>query len=168
MWLSASCLPKLKKNAICCRKYHSAGLAIWSLLLFLYKSNTNGHILQYSRAREETNQAIFIWAFSQRLSHSTNVYLGTRNRMAGPYRYNTGRDSHYSDVIMSTERDGVSNHRHHDYLLNCLFRCRSKETSKLRGTDLCEGNSPHKWPVMRKMLPLDDVIMWGSFFTYRE
>ena len=38
--------------------------------------------------------------------------------------------------------DGVSNHRPHDCLLNCLFRRRSKKTSKLRVTGLCEGNSP--------------------------
>ena len=25
-------------------------------------------------------------------------------------------------------------------------------------------NSPHKWPVTRKMLPFDDVIMFPSFF----
>ena len=50
-------------------------------------------------------------------------------------------------------RDGASNHQPHDYLLNCLFRRRSKKTSKLRVTGLCAGNSPHKWPVTRKMSP---------------
>ena len=40
------------------------------------------------------------------------------------------------------ERDGVSNHRHHGCLLNCLFRHRSKKTWKLRVTGLCAGNSP--------------------------
>ena len=40
------------------------------------------------------------------------------------------------------EHDGISNHRHLDCLLNCLFRCRSKKTSKLCITGLCEGNSP--------------------------
>ena len=39
-------------------------------------------------------------------------------------------------------RDGVSNHQSHDCLLNGLFRRRSKKTSKLRVTGLCEGNSP--------------------------
>ena len=39
-------------------------------------------------------------------------------------------------------RDGVSNHQPHDYLLSCLFRSRSKKTSKLRITDLCAGISP--------------------------
>ena len=38
-------------------------------------------------------------------------------------------------------RDGVSDHQHHECLFNCLFRRRSKKTSKLRVTGLCEGNS---------------------------
>ena len=63
------------------------------------------------------------------------------------------------------DHDGVSNHQPHGCLLNCLFRRRSKETSKLRATGLCVGNSPgpvnspHKGPVTRKMFPFDDVIM---------
>ena len=63
------------------------------------------------------------------------------------------------------EPDWVSNHQPHDCLLNRLFRLRSKKTSKLRVTGLCEGihrgpvNSPHKWPVAQKMFPFDDVIM---------
>ena len=40
------------------------------------------------------------------------------------------------------ERGGVSDHQPHDCLLNRLFGRRSKKTSKLRITDLCEGNSP--------------------------
>ena len=40
------------------------------------------------------------------------------------------------------DRDGVSNHQPNDCLLNHLFRRRSKKTSKLRLTGLCEGNSP--------------------------
>ena len=39
------------------------------------------------------------------------------------------------------ERDGVSNHWHLDYLLNRLFKCRSKKTSKLRVIDLCAVKS---------------------------
>ena len=38
--------------------------------------------------------------------------------------------------------DGVSNHQPYDCLLNGLFRCRSKKTSKLRVTGLCVGKSP--------------------------
>ena len=58
------------------------------------------------------------------------------------------------------DHDGVSNHQPHDCLLNRLFRRRSKITSKLRVTGLCEGNSPgpvnstHKGPVTRKCFHL--------------
>ena len=38
--------------------------------------------------------------------------------------------------------DSVSNHQPHHYLLNRLFRRRSKITSKLRVTGLCAVNSP--------------------------
>ena len=63
------------------------------------------------------------------------------------------------------DHSGVSNHQPRGCLLNRLFRRRSKETSKLRVTGLCVGNSPgpvnspHKGPVTRKMLPFDDVIL---------
>ena len=65
-------------------------------------------------------------------------------------------------------RDGVSNHQPYDCLLNRLFRRRSKTASKLRVTGLCVGihrgpiNSPHKWPVTRKMFPFHDVIMYNT------
>ena len=67
------------------------------------------------------------------------------------------------------ERDGVSNHRRLICLLNRLFRCASKETSKkknasrhwpfVRGIHLWPVDSTHKGPVTRKMFPFDDVIM---------
>ena len=41
-----------------------------------------------------------------------------------------------------TDSDGVSNHRRLDCLRYRLFRRRSKKTSKLHVTGLCEGNSP--------------------------
>ena len=73
-------------------------------------------------------------------------------------RYYTLRWSHHG-------HDDVSNHQPHHCLLNHLFWCRSKRTSKIRVTGLCARNSPgtgefpHKWPVTRKMFPLDDIIM---------
>ena len=63
------------------------------------------------------------------------------------------------------ECDGVSNHRRLDCLLNRLFRRRSKKTSKLSVTGLCEGNPPvtDGFPSQRAsnaaMFPFDDVIM---------
>ena len=64
--------------------------------------------------------------------------------------------------------DSVSYHQPHGYLLDRLFRRRSKKTSKPHVTGLCVGNSPgpvnspHKWPVTRKMFPFDDVIMCSA------
>ena len=60
---------------------------------------------------------------------------------------------------------GVSNHQPYHWLLKRLFRRRSKKTSRLRVTGLCEGNSPvtgefpAQRPVTRKMFSFDDVIM---------
>ena len=71
------------------------------------------------------------------------------------------------------DHDSVSNHQPHGCLLNRLFRRRSKKTPKLRVTGLCVGNSPgpvnspHKWPVTRKMFPFDDVIMiWSGMGSW--
>ena len=63
------------------------------------------------------------------------------------------------------KHDGVSNHQPHDWLFNCLFRRRSKKTSKLRITGLCEGNSlvTSEFPAQKartaEMFPFDGVIM---------
>ena len=42
----------------------------------------------------------------------------------------------------NNDRDDVSNNQFNGFLLNRLFRRRSKKTSKLRVTGLCVGNSP--------------------------
>ena len=60
-------------------------------------------------------------------------------------------------------RNGVSNHQPHNYLLNRLFKHRLKKTSKLRVTDLCEGN----WPVTEELLTqrasnAEHVPIWWS------
>ena len=64
------------------------------------------------------------------------------------------------------ERDGVSNHQPHDYLLNRLFRHKSKKTSKLRVTGLCAVNSPVTGEFPAQMAsnaenyPVDDIICY--------
>ena len=63
------------------------------------------------------------------------------------------------------EPNDVSNERRLDCLLNRLFRRRSKKTSKLRVTGLCEGNSPVtcEFPAQRasnaEMFPFEGIIM---------
>ena len=70
--------------------------------------------------------------------------------------------------------DSVSNHQPHGCLLNRLFRRRSRKCQSsaplafVRGIHRRPVNSPHKWPVTRKMFPFDDVIMvWSNMTPYR-
>ena len=60
------------------------------------------------------------------------------------------------------ERDGVSNHQPHDCLLNRLFMCRSKKTSKLHVTGFCAGNSPltGEFPAQRASNAENISIGW--------
>ena len=71
------------------------------------------------------------------------------------------------------ERHGVPNHHCFDCLLNCVFRRRSKKTSKLcvtglrvRGSHLGLANSPHKGSVTWKMFPFNDIIMYTRVICF--
>ena len=80
----------------------------------------------------------------------TNVYH-IRNTYQ---RYHMSRNSedyatqfymHLHDISLRwrhNEHDSVSNYEPHDCLPNRLFRCNSKQASKLRVTGLCVGDSP--------------------------
>ena len=72
---------------------------------------------------------------------------------------------HCSDIVMSI--NGVSNHQRYDCLLNCLFRCRSKKTSKLRITGLCEENSQDNgvFPAQRASNTENVFIWWRHHVT---
>ena len=67
-------------------------------------------------------------------------------------------------------RDRVSNHQPLDCLLNCLFRHRSKKTSKLRVTGLCGGNSPvtGEFPAQRASDAGNVSIRWRHHATRRQ
>ena len=57
--------------------------------------------------------------------------------------------------------DGVSNHQPHECLLNRSFMGRSKETSKLRATALCVGNSPETGEFPAQMASnAESVSVW--------
>ena len=66
------------------------------------------------------------------------------------------------------EHDGVSDHQHHDCLLNRLSRRSSKKTPKLRVTGLCVGNSPMtgEFPAQRASNADDVSIWWRHHETY--
>ena len=60
------------------------------------------------------------------------------------------------------EGDGVSNQQPHECLLKRLFKRRSKKTSKLRVTGLCEGNSwvTGEFPAQRPSYAEKVSIWW--------
>ena len=72
----------------------------------------------------------------------------------------------YDDIMMGVIAPQIT--RLHDCLLDRLFWRRSKKHQSsaslafVRGIHRGPVNSPHKWPVTRKMLPFDDVIMVNS------
>ena len=63
--------------------------------------------------------------------------------------------------LCHNEHNGISNHQPYNYMHNCLFRCRSKKTSKLHVTGLCEGNSPvtGEFPAQRAS-NAENVSIW--------
>ena len=84
------------------------------------------------------------------------------------HRSNCASDRNFTNQSISgslqwrhDERDGVSNHQPYACLLNCLFRCRSKNTSKIRVTGLCEGNSPGTGEFPAQMASnVENVSIW--------
>ena len=82
-----------------------------------------------------------------------------------PFAYIANSWSYLSLHWRHNEPDGVSNHQPRDCLLNCLFRCKSKKTSKLSVTGLCAENSPGTGEFSAQkasnaeMFSFDDVIM---------
>ena len=72
-----------------------------------------------------------------------------------------GLDSHFALQWRHNERDSVSNHQPRDCLLNRLFKAQIKETSKLRVTGLCEGNSQvtGEFPA-QKASNAENVSIW--------
>ena len=118
------------KRKLCVRNYWDE---LYALLCFLTLHNVSPYIRQEGTHRYCRRILSIIYVCSYHRLHSLQC------RHNGP--------------------DSISNHQPHDCLHNRVFRRRSKETSKLRVTGLCAGNSPHKWPVTRKKFPFDDVIM---------
>ena len=79
-------------------------------------------------------------------------------------RWITDIPAHYNDVIMTTVASQITSltsvysivysdadHRKHQSSASLAF---------VRGIHRGPVNSPHKWPVTRKMFPFDDVIMY--------
>ena len=68
------------------------------------------------------------------------------------------------------ERDGISNHPRLDCLLDRLLRPRSKKTSNLRVTGLCEGNSPvtGEFPPQRASNAENVSVWWRHHVCFKD
>ena len=87
--------------------------------------------------------------------------------------YCTPNNSHNTTTTKNPLRwrhnghDSVSNHQPHDCLLNRLFRCRWKKTSKLRVTGLCAGNSPETGEFPAQMAcNAENVSIWWRHHAF--
>ena len=74
-------------------------------------------------------------------------------------------ESHFSDVIMASQITGVP-----IVLLNRLLRRKSKKTSKIRVTGLCQGNSPvtDEFPTQRANNAENASIWWRHHIYIAE
>ena len=96
----------------------------------------------------------YLTAPSHHLNHCWHIIIGVRKRWPArnfavlQWRHNG--------------RDGFLNHRRRDCLLNRLFRCRSKNISKLIVTGLCEGNPwvTGEFPAQRSSNAENVSIWW--------
>ena len=86
-----------------------------------------------------------------------NIFLSGVQNIPCHHVWNSVKPLHWRH----NGRDDVPNHQPHDCLLNRLFRRRSKNTSKLRVTGLCEGNSPGTGEFPAQMASkAENVSIW--------
>ena len=121
-------------------------------------------------------EALYNWWYSPLVNNQRNNVCQWRPtqvcRLSDCATYYTYLDTLTTLHWRHNERHGVSNHHPHDHLLNCLFRRRSKKTSKLSVTGRCSGNSPVTGEFPAQMASnaenvsiLDDVIMIQWFIS---
>ena len=86
----------------------------------------------------------------------------------GNKTFSDGIFYHYSDVIMSTVASPITSFT---IVYSTVYSGKGERDQSstslafVRGIHWWPVNSPHKGPVMRKMFPFDDVIMWGICIT---
>ena len=69
--------------------------------------------------------------------------------------------SHYTDVIMGTIASQITS----PTIVNTIVYSDADQRKHQSSASLAPVNSPHKWPVTRKMFPFDDVIIYIQLAT---
>ena len=97
---------------------------------------------------------------------------GLHNKINNSNKHNTFWTRHWYRISFQLQwrhngHDSISNHQPHHCLLNRYSdadQIKHQSSASLAfvwGIHRSPVNSPHKWPVTRKMFPFDDVIMNG-------
>ena len=112
--------------------------------------------------------------------HSDALYalrvfcMGNHRSLVVPFRVSNQTVVHYDDVIMSTIASQITSPTIvYSTIYSGADQSKHQSSASLAfvwGIHRGPVNSPHKWPVTRKMFPFDDVIMdfciflaWTSF-----
>ena len=103
-----------------------------------------------------------MWQYKFRLARSLKLLLWYQSAVAGCsccWRHNEydGVSHHRLTIVYSTVYSDA-HQRKHQSSASLVF---------VRGIHRGPVNSPRKWPVTRKMLPFDDVIMMFSWWRIR-
>ena len=105
------------------------------------------------------------WAWKCRLQNGGNFVPALT--------FQVSRDFHYDDVILMSAMASQLASLTLVYLTVYSLADQRKHQSSaslafVRGIHRWPVNSPHKWPVTRKILPFDDVIVLRDFFCHLE
>ena len=136
------------------------------MVVFLFESDAFGSQYLANLKRKCNFQNLF----------DTSCTAGKLSKWQFPMQPMTKRSSKYRQFSFSgalqwrhNERDGVTNHRCLDCLLNRLFKCRSKKTSTFRVTGFCEWNPPVTggFPSQRASRDAENVSIWWRHHARR-
>ena len=154
------------------------GISKWGVLSYFETSSSNfwRNIYIFSKLVSNT-----YWWYCDISMHFWCLLIffcnaGTLCRWSSLYSYSGNRP--LPRILLTlrwrhNERDSVSNHQPHDFLLNRLFRRKSKKISKICVTGLCEGNSPGTGEFPAQMASYaENVSIWwrhdGTLNIYRQ
>ena len=146
-------LGKLLEKITHIYKYENSVLRMAIFLTVSWKYSTS------HRSKHTVHTLLCFVVVGHRLIYTSHYLTGIGDIIRSPQCQYV-----YSETLQwrHNEPDCVSNHQPYDCLLNSLFRRRSKKTSKLRVTGLCEGNSPvtGEFPAKRASNAENVSILW--------
>ena len=117
---------------------YSCEVLLHWVLYFTIKSFTSKRLVQvHTHVKVSLENMITHWTFETCLGNLEQLNINFS------FRHIWSNLSQISRALRwrHNGHDCISNHQPHHCLLNCLFGCRSKKTSKLRVTGLCADNS---------------------------